>query len=583
MKKISFRAFAAALVIGTMLLSSCASLSTMKKKADEISYTVTPEVLETHGGEVDLSIQGRIPEKCFLKTATLVVTPVLKFDGGEKAFAPYTLQGEKVEDNNKVINYANGGSFSYKGSVPFEDAMRSSELEIRMVASSGSQSLDFNPVKVADGVIATSSLVVNSPSTMVGIQKSKNTTGIYNPAIDAFQRIVPDEYETELMYLINSSYVRGQELKKEDFKNLNEYIKDAFDAERKELKAVEVSAYASPDGEEDWNTELSQKREGSATKVVKKNLDKGEVEAELISKYTAEDWEGFRELMEKSDIQDKELILRVLSMYSDPEVREREIRNLSSAFTDVAEDILPKLRRAKITASVDLIGKTDEELVAWANSDPSQLNQAELLRAATLINDLDKKKAIYNSFNRMYNDDWRGFNNLGMVLLKQNKVAEAKKNLERADQLSANNPIIKNNLGAVAIKEGDFDKAEKMLNAAGGVGKEVKYNLALISLMKGDYAVAAKNYKGCDCVNYALAQMLSGDNNAALKTLNNAEKSPLVDYLKAVVGARTAKTSLMFNSLESAVKDDTKLKDKAKSDLEFAKYYEDTKFKSIVE
>jgi tetratricopeptide (TPR) repeat protein len=583
MKKITFRAFAA-LFLGTMLLTSCASLKKMKKNADKISYNITPEVLEAHGGEVDLAIQGHIPEKFFVKKATVVATPVLVYDGGEKAYTPYTLQGESVEANNKVISYLDGGSFSYKGVIPFADAMRDADLEVRITASKGTQSLDFDPIKVADGVIATSTLAENSPISIVGIQKEKNTTGVYNPAVDPFQRIVPDEYMADLMYLINSSYVRGQEMKKEDLAKLNAYIKDAFVAERKELKGVEVSAYASPDGEEDWNTTLSQRREGSASKVVNRNLKKNKVEAELTSKYTPEDWEGFKELMEKSNIQDKELILRVLSMYSDPEVREREIRNLSSAFTDVADHILPKLRRAKITASVDLIGKTDEEIAALADSDPSKLNQAELLYAAGLTDDLNKQKAIYTSFTRIYSDDWRGFNNLGMVLVLQDKVSDASTNFEKADKLDSNNPVVQNNLGVVALKNNDVAKAEELFGAASGAGKAVSYNLGLVNVMKGDYAAAVKNFGDCSCVNNALAQMLNGDNNAALRTLNSAsEETALVAYLKAVVGARTAKTSLMYSSLETAVRKDSRYKGIAKTDLEFAKYAEESKFKSIVD
>jgi len=583
MKKITFRAFAA-LFLGTMLLTSCASLKKMKKNADKISYDVTPEVLEAHGGEVDLAVQGRIPEKYFVKKATVVATPVLTYEGGEKAYTPYTLQGEKVEANNKVISYNEGGSFSYNGTIPFEDAMRRSELEIRITASKGSKSLDFDPIKIADGVIATSTMAVNSPMPIIGIQKEKNTTGKYDPTIDAFQRIVPDEYMADIMYLINSSFVRGQELKKEEIDELNAYIKDAFDAERKELKGVEVSAYASPDGELDWNTTLSQKREGTATNVVKKNLKKSKVETDLSAKYTPEDWEGFKELMEKSDIQDKELILRVLSMYSDPEVREREIRNLSGAFTDVAEEILPKLRRAKITASVDLIGKTDEEIAALADSDPSKLNQAELIYASSLTDDLNKQKAIHTSFTRIYSDDWRGYNNLGMVQIQLGDISAAESNLKKADRLDPRNPIIQNNLGAVALKNGDLNKAEELFSAASGAGKSVNYNLGLVNLMKGDYAAAVKYFGDTACPNVAIAQMLNGDNNAALRTLNSvSEETALVAYLKAVVGARTAKTSLMYSSLETAVRKDSNYKEIAKTDLEFAKYFDEAKFKSIVD
>jgi len=347
-------------ILGTSVIMSCASLKKMKKDAGKVSYSVTPETLETNGGKVDFALQGRIPEKYFLKKATIVATPVLVTPAGEKFYEPFILQGESVKANNKVISYADGGSVSYKGSIPFEYPMRKSELVLKIRASKGRSTLDFEPVKLADGVLATSTLLDNSPYVLLGVQKKENTSGVYDASIDKFQRIVPEKYVADLIYLINSSEVRGQEMTKEEIKQLSQYITDAYKADRKELKGVEVSAYASPDGALDLNTKLSEKREGTASKVIEKDLDKNKVQTQLTTKYTPEDWDGFKELMEKSTIQDKELILRVLSMYSDPEVREREIKNLSSAFSAVANDILPKLRRSKITASVDLVGRTDD-------------------------------------------------------------------------------------------------------------------------------------------------------------------------------------------------------------------------------
>ena len=462
--------------------------------------------------------------------------------------------------------------------------MRKSDLVVRITASQGTQTLDFDPIKIADGVIATSTLVNDKPASIVGIQKAKNTTGVYDPSIDKFQRVVPDEYKADLMYLINSSYVRGSQLKKEDMEKLNAYIKDAFEAERKDLKGVAISAYASPDGPEKFNTQLAEKREGSATKVLDKKLKKDKVETQVTGKYTPEDWEGFKELMEKSNIQDKELILRVLSMYQDPEVREREIKNLTGPFKEIAENILPKLRRSKIIASVDLIGKTDEEIANLADTDPSKLNQAELLYAASLTEDLNKQKAIYTSFTRQFPEDWRGFNDLGMVEMQQGNVDDAKANFDKADQLDPKNPIVQNNLGGVALVEGNLDKAQELFSAASGAGQEVNYNLGTVSILKGDYDAAVKYFGDGTCVNKALAQMLTDDNNGALRTLNNLkQESALGDYLKAIIGARTAKTTLLYDSLQAAVNKDAKYKDIAKVDLEFAKYFNDEQFKSIVE
>lgn len=573
-------------IFGTLILSGCAGLQKMKKEAYKIKYTVTPQVLETNAGNVNFSVQGNFPGKYFLKKATLVATPVLHYEGGEKATEPITLQGEAVQANNKVISYANGGSFAYKSAIPFEDGMRKSELQMRVRASKGKAVLDFNTVKIADGVLATSTLVDNNPLAILGVQKSKNLTGVYDPSIDKFQRIVPDKYVTDLVYLINSAVVRHEELTKDQMKRLDQYIVDAYKGNGKELKGIEISAYASPDGPFDYNKKLSENREGTSSKVIEKDLAKDKVKTDVTAKYTAEDWEGFKELMEKSNIQDKELILRVLSMYSDPDVRNKEIKKLSLAFTQVAKEILPPLRRSKITATTDLIGKIDAEILSLAFSDPSKLNQAELLYAATLTNELDKQKTIYTSFTNIYADDWRGYNNLGSVLLKLGDVDAASTNFEKADQLDPKNPIIQNNLGCVALKKAQLSKAEVLFGAASGAGKEVDDNLGIVKIMQGQYETADKYFSGGtqNPDNKALAQLLTGDNNGALQTLNNApEETARIAYLKAIIAARTAKTSMLYESLGNAIKKDPSYKAMAKTDLEFAKYFDDQNFKSLVQ
>lgn len=365
---------------------------------------------------------------------------------------------------------------------------------------------------------------------------------------------------------------------------MKEYTKEAFEAERKELKGIEVSAYASPDGALDLNTRLSEKREGTSSSYVANQLKKDKIEAELKSKFTPEDWDGFKELMEKSDIQDKELILRVLSMYSDPEVREREIKNLSQAFTSVADNILPQLRRAKITASVDLIGKTDEEIAELADSNPSALNPAELLYAATLTEDKEKQLYIYGAMTEVYPKDWRGYNNKGMVLAQQMKFAEAKPLFEKAETLAPNEPIIKNNLGACALVAGDVAKAEELFGAASGAGPEVNNNLGIVAIKKGEYDKAVKLLNGSNTPNEGLAKIMAGDNSGALKALENCpwEGCYMTEYFKAVVGARTAKENLMYESLEKAVSMNADLKAKIATDLEFAKYFGEARFQEIV-
>ncbi len=568
-----------------VLFSGCSGLKKMKKNADKIQFKVTPELLEAHGGEVDVTIDGKFPAKYFNKKATLEITPVLKYEGGQTEFDPVKVQGEKVEANNKVINYNTGGSFSYNDEAGYKKEMRNSDLYVNITASKGSKTLDFNPIKIADGVLSTSELVVNMPKPVLGVRREANNTGKYDPNIDPFQRIVPDEMLADIHYIINRANLRREEVEADDVVALEDYTKKANEDERIDLKNVEVSAYASPDGDIDFNTDLAAKRKNTSSDFMAGKLKEAGIGINLKTKYTPEDWDGFRELLEQSNIQDKELILRVLSMYSDPEVREREIRNLSGTFTVLADEILPQLRRAKLLTSVDLIGKTDEELKSLAKSDPSSLNPAELLYAATLFEDLDEQLDIYNSFIKVYPNDWRGPNNAGYIKVKQGNYSEAKPLFEKAEKLKNDEPVVKNNLGAVALYEGDMDSAETYFGAAAGAGNEVKYNQGIVNVKKADYNQAVRYFGDYKDENSALAKIMAGDNNGALKDLESSDNSnsAMNAYLKAVVGARTAKENLMYENLSKAVEMNPELKETAKSDMEFAKYFGDPKFKAIVE
>ena len=572
------------MVMVAFLLSGCASIKKMKKNANLIKWDVTPEVLETHAGQVQVAVEGQIPEKYFAKKANLLITPVMKYEGGEKAYPEIKLQGEKVTANNAVIVYKKGGNFSVKGAIPYEAAMKMSELQVRIVASQGVKSLDFEPIKIADGVIATSELVSKVGEPIFGIVREKNTTGKYNPAIDAFQRVVPDELMADIHYLINKADVRKEEAASKDVADFNAYAKDALKNDRKELKSLEISAYASPDGTQEINTKLSQEREKTATDFFNKNLKAENLSATVKTKYTAEDWDGFQKLISESKIQDKELILRVLSMYSDPEVREKEIRNLSEAFTNVADQILPQLRRAKFIADVNLIGKTDAELLAAAENKPESLNQAELIQATILTDDNAKKLQFSKSFTKQFPDDWRGYNNLGMAQVKAGDFASATANFEKADKLNQNNPIIQNNLGVAALYNGETNKAKEYFAAASGLGKEVEYNMGIVSILRAEYDKAVKYFGDSTTPNAGLAKILAGDNNGALKTLEAGDANcPMNQYLKAVVGARSGKEELLIESLTKSCQKDASFKAAAKTDLEFAKYFENPKFKAIVE
>jgi tetratricopeptide (TPR) repeat protein len=584
MKNLNFKPFIFVVIVA-VLFSGCAGLNKMKKNADQIQFNVTPEVLETHAGDIDVAINGKFPSKYFIKKATLTATPVLKYEGGETEFEPVTLQGEKVQANNKVISYSAGGSFSYKDAVDYSETMRLSELYMNMTASKGTKSVDFTPVKIADGVNATSTMVANTPKAILGVRREVNNTGKYDPNIDPFQRIVPDEVLADIHYLINRANLREEEITAEDVRKLLEYTKKADTEENIDLKNVEISAYASPDGPIDFNTDLAGDRKNSSSDFLAGKLKELGIDINPRTKYTPEDWQGFQELVQESNIQDKELILRVLSMYTDPVVREREIKNLSETFTVLANDILPKLRRAKLLTSVELIGKSDEELMSLAKSDPASLNPAELLYAATLFKDLNDQLSIYRSFIKVYPDDWRGPNNAGYVLVKQSKYNEAKPLLEKAETLKNDEKIIKNNLGAIAIYEDNISQAETLLGAASGAGDEVDYNQGIVSLKKADYQQAVRYFSDFEDPNTALAKMLTGNNSGALRDLEAYDRPNCAkkEYLKAVVGARTAKENLLFDSLEKACDINPELKTTARTDIEFAKYFDNPKFKDITD
>lgn len=571
------------LVAVVVILSSCSGLNKMKKNADKIQYKVTPDVLESHAGKVDFSVDTRYPAKYFNKKATITATPVLKYADGSLSLTPSTVQGESIKANNKVVNYKAGGSVSAKEGFNYKPEMAKSELYMNLTASKGKKKVDFAPRKIATGVLATSEMVANYPKPILGVTREVNKTGKYDPNIDPFQRVVPDEMMADIHYQINKSEVRKEEVAAKDVRDLEDYTKKANADEKVDLKRVEVAAYASPDGTIDLNTELAAQRKESSTAFLAQKLKEAGVDIELKTKYTPEDWDGFKALMEKSNIPDKDLILRVLSMYNDPEVREREIKNLSEAFTGVADEILPQLRRAKMTTSVDLIGKSDDELKALAKSNPSSLNPAELLYAATLFENLDEQLEVYNSFIKVYPNDWRGSNNAGYVLVKQGKYDEAKPLFEKAETQMNNEPIIKNNLGAVTLKAGDVQKAEALFGAAAGAGNEVNYNLGIVSMKKGEYDKAAKYFVKDEDVNSALAKMMTGNNNAALQDLEAFDKPDcyMKEYLKAVIGARTAKENLLFEGLQKACSINADMKAKARNDMEFARYFENPKFVEI--
>ena len=545
----------------------------MKKRAGEITYSVTPETLVAKGGMVDLKIDVTFPAKYFNKKVAIEATPVLRFKGGEKAYEMKAIQGEKVQGNAEVIPYEAGKTVSYMSRIPYEDAMRLSDLEIDITGAKGAKTVKFDPRKIGDGVIATETLVVNAPATSVGEDK--------------FQRIIKQQEEAAIYYLINSANIRSKEMTSEEMKKLEAYIKEAAAKENMNLNGIDVRSYASPDGAYDFNEKLANQREKSSSTFLKKQMKKGKVDQYKDENFfknfvVAEDWDGFKKAMEESNIQDKELILRVLSMHSDPEVREREIRNIASAFAVVADQILPKLRRSLFVVNTELIGKSDDELKALAKSNPADLNVEELLYSATLFDNNNDKLAIYEACMKQFPNDWRGFNDAGMIQFEMGNIAAAQSNFNKANSMSANNPVVQNNLGAVALKNGDLKQAEIYFGAATGAGDEVNYNKGIVAIKSGDYTAAVNYFGQCNCVNAALANVLAGNNNEALKKLNAENKEcPMSYYLKAVIGARTNDATAVIENLRKACSLHGSFKQLAATDMEFAKFFENNDFIAI--
>ena len=562
------------LILAAIIMSSCSGLNKMKKNSNLVKYEVTPKILETHAGVVTVTIKGTFPAKYFDKKTTVAVTPVLTYTGGETAFEKVqVLQGEKVQANNKVIT-TNGGDFTYTSTIPYKADMKVSELVLRIKAVRGKKSLDFEPVKIADGVIATSTLVEKHGRTIM--------------MKDTYVRIIPENKLADIHYQINQADISSKELKAEDIALLKEYIKSISADSSRKLKSTDVSSYASPDGSMKINTPLSEKRGKTAGKFIKKEftkIDAAKADGFFNEKTTSEDWDGFKSEVEKSTIQDKDLILRVLSMYSDPEVRNKEIKNMTSAFEKLKTDVLPRLRRSQMAVNVDIVGRTDEQIVAQMKSDPKVLNHEEMLHAASLTTDLNEQLKFYQAAADNDPKDFRAQNNIGNTYMALGKTDEAIAAFEKAKAIE-NNDVVKNNLGFGAIVKGDNAKAEEYFNSMATATPESKWGLGVIAITKGEYDKAV-NYFGTEpCYNLALAQYLKGDVTNAKATLDSMKdlcKCGKPSYLKAVIGAKLDDRNYMLSNLREAIGFKADWKAYAKTDLEFAKFFTDDTFKSTVQ
>ena len=554
-----------------LLLAVVAVLSSCSSKMGELSsdyFTVTPQVLEAVGGKVPATINGKFPEKYFNKKAVVEVTPVLKWEGGEVKGQTAVFQGEKVEGNNQSISYKMGGNYTMKTSFDYVPEMAKSELYLEFKATKGNKTIKIPAVKIADGVISTSELV-------------GETLNSANPALgaDAFQRIIKDKHDAQIMFLIQQANVRSSELK--TAKNFEAEVKAISETPNKKISDIEISAYASPDGGVELNKGLAENRQDNTAKVINKNLKKDKIEANVRTQYTAQDWEGFQELVSKSDIQDKELILRVLSMYSEPEQREQEIKNISSVYKTLADEILPQLRRSRLTLNYEIIGKSDEEIANLADSDAKQLNLEELLYAATLTKDAAKKEAIYTKATQIYPNDFRAYNNLGKLAYQAGNQDKAENYFKKAAALK-DAPEANMNLGLIALNKGDKAAAEAYFGKAAGA-EELNEALGNLYVAQGQYDKAVNAFGDTKTNSAALAQILAKDYNKAKNTLNGIEnKDAYTDYLGAVLGARTNNDAMVMSNLKNAIAKDAKLAKKAATDLEFSKYFTNADFMSIV-
>ncbi|MCI7285635.1 MAG: hypothetical protein PUK02_05335 [Parabacteroides sp.] len=552
------------LLAAILAFSSCSNK--LKPLAEEY-IKAEPQPLEAIGGKVPVTINATIPAKWFNKKAVVTITPVLRYQGGEAWGTAYTYQGEKVKGNNQVIPYKEGANVTMKSSFTYKPEMKKSELFLTFDAKIKNKTVKLPDVKIGEGVLATSAL-------------ADAATANAAIAADKFQRIIKEAHDASIMFLIQQAELRSKELKKDEISDWKDLVKNADEAPNQNV-AIEIQAYASPDGGVELNTGLAERREKNTDKYLAKELKKMKVDVPVDAKYTAQDWEGFQELVSKSNIQDKDLVLRVLSMYSDPEQREQEIKNISSVFSTLADEILPQLRRSRLVANIEIIGKSDDEISALAKNDPKALNVEEILYAATLTNNDAEKTAIYNKASELYPNDYRTWNNVGMMAFRAGDLAKAEQMFNKANSVK-NNPEANMNLGLIALTKGDQAKAQQLFGSASGVA-ELSEALGVLYLEQGEWAKAANSFGSVKSNNAALAQILTKDYNKASQTLN-AVPNPdaITSYLKAIVAARTNDANGVVSNLKAAIAKNGSLKKEAAIDLEFAKYATNSDFAALV-
>ncbi|MBQ3655719.1 MAG: hypothetical protein II956_02580 [Bacteroidales bacterium] len=595
MKKVSAN-YLALMIATAFVASGCNGLKKMANNANLIQRSITPSPLEMHAGKVPVSITVSFPAKYFDKKAYIVCTPSLKSElnsGAEIKMKPASIQGEKVKDNNPAISYKNGGSYTYKDTLDYSDPYRRSDLILNMKATKGSETVDIADIKIGDGVNVTPLLVEEGlkvdNGVISGANNGKNAGSgrLVEVKVDKPKSSVATK-DLTVYYPMQKAALDKKEQKKNEVSTFVADVKAAAEDANTNLKSIQVASYASPDGPEDMNANLVDQRGKTGEGFAKDQLKKVEGAGNIVSRQTtqAEDWEGFKKEAEASNLKDKDLILRVLSMYSDPNVREREIKNISAAYTGLKTSVLPKLRRSEIKAILETKEKTNSELMSLAKSAPAQLSKEEALYASTLA-DLDPQTKInllkdYTSKNP---NDWRGFNNLGVNYVKTGDMASAKTQFEKAKSIDGNQGAVYNNLGVVDYSNNQVEGAKENWNKAKNFGsQEAGYNLGVINIREGEYDKAVVNFGTVPTFNKALAETLNRSTADAKSTLNNVESEDAwVDYLKAIVAAKNSDKDGVIDNLKNACKKNSELKNYAKNDVEFIRYFEESAFKAIVD
>lgn len=553
MKKINFYVMA----LAAISLSSCSKLGNLG--AD--NFKVTPTPLEAVGGEVPATINGTFPVKYMKKKAVVTVTPVLKYNGKEVAGQSATFQGEKVEDNNTSISYKLGGTYTMKTTFAYESGMEQSDLYARFDAKLGKKKVSVPEVKIGYGVVTTSELL-------------GRCIGSASTAQDAFQRVIEQKHEANIKFLIGQANLRTSELSSVSIQDLVKILKEINDMqEERALQGIDVSAYASPDGAYNINEKLAERRQNVSADYVRQQMKKAKVNGDVNVRYTAEDWDGFQELVSKSNLQDKDLILRVLSMYQDPEEREQQIRNMSSVYTEIASGIMPELRRARLMVNYEVIGRSDDQILDQYNADPSKLSVDELLYGANeLVEDDATRKQWYQTTTRLYPNDYRAYNNLAKLALQDGDEAAAKAYLAKAKAVDTKAPEANANMALIALKDGDKQAAQTYMSQASG-SDTFNDIMGQLNIANGNYSAASANLQNSKTNAAALAQILNKDYASANRTLANVQKpDATTSYLKAIVGARTGDSGVVKSNLQAAISQDASLSERARKDLEFSNY-----------